>query len=88
MLVVVFIFVIPILHGSSDLLVLVLMLTLLLLLLLQVLLLGAGVHGGAGVGAGVGDGEVHQAARHAVQLHHQLLSRQRVGGVARLGRRH
>ena len=84
MLVVVFIFVIPILHGSSDLLVLVLM----LLLLLQVLLLGAGVHGGAGVGAGVGDGEVHQAARHAVQLHHQLLPRQRVGGVARLGRRH
>ena len=82
MLVVVFIFVIPILHGSSDLLVLV------LLLLLQVLLLGAGVHGGAGVGAGVGDGEVHQAARHAVQLHHQLLPRQRVGGVARLGRRH
>ena len=77
-------FVIPILHGSSDLLVLVLM----LLLLLQVLLMGAGVHGGAGVGAGVGDGEVHQAARHAVQLHHQLLSRQRVGGVARLGRRH
>ena len=77
-------FVIPILHGSSDLLVLVLM----LLLLLQVLLLGAGVHGGAGVGAGVGDGEVHQAARHAVQLHHQLLPCQRVGGVARLGRRH
>ena len=84
MLVVVFIFVIPILHGSSDLLVRVLM----LLLLLQVLLLVAGVHGGAGVGAGVGDGEVHQAARHAVQLHHQLLPRQRVGGVARLGRRH
>ena len=78
-------FVIPILHGSSDLLVLVLMLV--LLLLLQVLL-GAGVHGGAGVGAGVGDGEVHQAARHAVQLHHQLLPRHRVGGVARLGRRH
>ena len=73
-------FVIPILHGSSDLLVLVLM----LLLLLQVLLLGAGVHGGAGVG----DGEVHQAARHAVQLHHQLLPCQWVGGVARLGRRH
>ena len=79
-------FVIPILHGSSDLLVLVLVLV--LLLLLQVLLLVVGVHGGAGVGAGVGDGEVHQAARHAVQLHHQLLPRHRVGGVARLGRRH
>ena len=59
-----------------------------MLLLLQVLVLGAGVHGGGGVVVGVGDGEVHQAARHAVQLHHQLLPGQRVGGVARLGRRH
>ena len=56
-----------------------------MLLLLQVLVLGAGVHGGGGVVVGVGDGEVHQAARHAVQLHHQLLPGQRVGGVARLG---